>query len=250
MLLEDKGKPTKYSSLRLNYDIVIDNEKFTLKKLAHHLGFYTILFQEKIKEAEIIYDTDKKLLTGSGLIIRKKLSPKRAYFSLVRISSMNNLANREKKDFLGECEPNDQPSDFPVQIADAINKIFNNLFTINVVDIVKHCTPYIRIDVGGNRYRLLSGTGYEVSLAFENLKVRDVRSGKKAKTRIFSLKMELDPNYEKEREQILNAIERWCKELVPTQRQRFEIAEVLVKPKVSKVEEEEKKAEDEEEGEI
>lgn len=250
MLLEDKGKPTKYSSLRLNYDIVIDNEKFTLKKLAHHLGFYTILFQEKIKEAEIIYDTDKKLLTGSGLIIRKKLSPKRAYFSLVRISSMNNLANREKKDFLGECEPNDQPSDFPVQIADAINKIFNNLFTINVVDIVKHCTPYIRIDVGGNRYRLLSGTGYEVSLAFENLKVRDVRSGKKAKTRIFSLKMELDPNYEKEREQILNAIERWCKELVPTQRQRFEIAEVLVKPKVPKVKEEEKKAEDEEEGEI
>lgn len=250
MLLEDKGKPTKYSSLRLNYDIVIDNEKFTLKKLAHHLGFYTILFQEKIKEAEIIYDTDKKLLTGSGLIIRKKLSPKRAYFSLVRISSMNNLANREKKDFLGECEPNDQPSDFPVQIADAINKIFNNLFTINVVDIVKHCTPYIRIDVGGNRYRLLSGTGYEVSLAFENLKVRDVRSGKKAKTRIFSLKMELDPNYEKEREQILNAIERWCKELVPTQRQRFEIAEVLVKPKVPKVKEEEKKVEDEEEGEI
>lgn len=250
MLLEDKGKPTKYSSLRLNYDIVIDNEKFTLKKLAHHLGFYTILFQEKIKEAEIIYDTDKKLLTGSGLIIRKKLSPKRAYFSLVRISSMNNLANREKKDFLGECEPNDQPSDFPVQIADAINKIFNNLFTINVVDIVKHCTPYIRIDVGGNRYRLLSGTGYEVSLAFENLKVRDVRSGKKAKTRIFSLKMELDPNYEKEREQILNAIERWCKELVPTQRQRFEIAEVLVKPKVPKVKGEEKKVEDEEEGEI
>lgn len=250
MLLEDKGKPTKYSSLRLNYDIVIDNEKFTLKKLAHHLGFYTILFQEKIKEAEIIYDTDKKLLTGSGLIIRKKLSPKRAYFSLVRISSMNNLANREKKDFLGECEPNDQPSDFPVQIADAINKIFNNLFTINVVDIVKHCTPYIRMDVGGNRYRLLSGTGYEVSLAFENLKVRDVRSGKKAKTRIFSLKMELDPNYEKEREQILNAIERWCKELVPTQRQRFEIAEVLVKPKVPKVKEEEKKVEDEEEGEI
>lgn len=241
MFLGDKGKPTKYPTLRLNYDIVIDNEKFTLKKLTHRLGFYTILFQEKIKETEIIYDTDKLLLTGAGLIIRKKMSPKRTYFSLVRLSSMNNIRNREKKSFLGECEPNDQPSDFPVQIADAINNVFNNLFTVNLVDIVKHCMPYIRIDIGGNRYKIISGTGYEAELSFENLKAKDVRSGRKGKTRAFSLKMELDPNYEKERQQILDVIERWCKELVPTDRHRFEIAEVLVRPREPKAKSDSKK---------
>lgn len=234
MFLGDKGKPNKYSTVRLNYDIIIDNEKFSLQKMTRKLGFYTILFKEKIKEVETIYDTDKNLLTGAGLIIRKKVTPKRAYFSLVRVTSMSNIQNREKKSFLGECEPKDQPSDFPVQIADAINKVFNNLFTINVVDIVKHSTPYLRLEIGGNRYRIISGTGYEAEIAFENLKVKDVRTGRKGKKRIFSLKMELDPNYEKERQQILDVIDKYCKELVYIDRHRFQIAEVLVKPPVVK----------------
>lgn len=234
MFLGDKGKPTKYSTMRVNYDIIIDNEKFTLQKLTRKLGFYTILFEKKIKEVEIVYDTDKFLLTGAGLIIRKKNTPQRTYFSLVRVSSMSNIENREKKSFLGECEPHDQPSDFPVQIADEINKIFNNLFTINVVDIVKHCIPYLKIDIGGNRYKIVSGTGYEAEISFEDLKIKDVRSGKKARKRVVSLKMELDPNYEREREQILDVIEHSCKELVQINRNRFEIAEVLVKPPVPK----------------
>lgn len=234
MFLGDKGKPTKYSTMRVNYDIVIDNEKFTLQKLTRKLGFYTILFEKKIKEVETVYDTDKFLLTGAGLIIRKKSTPQRTYFSLVRVTSMSNIENREKKSFLGECELHDQPSDFPVQIADEINKIFNNLFTINVVEIVKHCTPYLKIDIGGNRYKIVSGTGYEAEISFEDLKIKDVRSGKKARKRIVSLKMELDPNYEREREKILDVIEHNCKELVQINRNRFEIAEVLIKPPIPK----------------
>lgn len=240
MFLGDKGKPTNFSTLRLNYDIIIDNEKFTLQKLARRLGFYTILFDTKIKEVETVYDTDKYLLTGAGLIIRKKTTPQRTYFSLVRISSISGINNREKKSFLGECEPNDQPSDFPSQIADEINKIFNNLFTINVEEIVKHCTPYLRIEIGGNRYKIVSGTGYEAELSFEDLKVKDMRTGKKGRKRIFSIKMELDPAYERERQQILDAIEKDCKELVLIERNKFEIAEVLIKPPVPTMTEQDK----------
>lgn len=235
MFLGDKGKPTTYGTVRLNYDIIIDDEKFTLQKLTQKLGFYTVLFDSKIKDVEVVYDTDKKLLTGAGLIIRKKITPKRTYFSLVRVSSMNNIQSREKKSFLGECETQDQPSDFPVQIADAINKIFNNLFTINVVDIVKHCTPYIRIELSGNKYKVVSGTGYEAEISFENLKVKNARTGRKGKQRIFSLKMELDPNYERERQHILDTIDRYCKELAPLNRNRFEIAQILVEPPVVEV---------------
>lgn len=242
MFYGDKGKPTKYSTSRLNYDIIIDNEKFTLQKLARNLGFYTILLSEKIMEVETVYDTDKKLMTGAGLILRKKHTPRRTYFSLVRVSSMKNVKNREKKSFLGECDINDQPSDFPVQIANEINKIFNNLFTINLVDLVKHSKPYVRTEITGNRYKIVSGTGYEAEISFENLKVRDMRTGRKAKKRVCSLKMELDPNYEREREQILDVIERYCKELVLIDRNHFEIAEVMIRPPVVKqLTEEEKK---------
>ncbi|MBE7075751.1 MAG: hypothetical protein E7375_01615 [Clostridiales bacterium] len=232
MFLGDKGKPNKYHAMRLNYDIVIDNEKFTLQKMTRKLGFYTIIPEGKIKDVEMVYDTDKNLLTGAGIMIRKKHTPKRTYFSLVRTVSMANIQNRERKSFLGECEPKDQPSDFPVQIANEINKIFNNLFTINLVDVVKHCTPYIRTEISGNRYKIVSGTGYEVEMSFENLKIKDMRTGRKGKKRIFSLKMQNDPNYEREKERILEVIDKYCKELVPVERNRFEISQVVVRPPI------------------
>lgn len=232
MLLEDKGKPNKYPTTRLNYDVVIDNERFTLQKLSRNLGFYSVIFDGKIKEVETVYDTDKKLLTSAGLILRKKNTPERSYFSLVRIVSLADLHDRERKSFLGECEPNDRPSDFPVQIADEINQIFNNLFTINLVDVVKHSTPYILMSITGNRYKIICGTGYEMEASFENLNIKDVRTGRKARRRIFSLWFENIPKYEKEKQEVLDTIDRHCKELVLMERNRFEIAEVAINPPI------------------
>lgn len=71
MLLPDKGKPTKYSTIRKNYYIIIDDERMTTRKLRNNLGFYSIVSDGVIKEEEVVYDTDKKLLTGVGLVLRK-----------------------------------------------------------------------------------------------------------------------------------------------------------------------------------
>ena len=230
MFLGDKGKPTKYPTIRKNFYLIIDDERMTVRKLITKLGFWTVIPDGKMNEREIVYDTDKKLLTGVGLILRKKITPNRSYFSLVRVNNLNtSLQLREKKSFLGECEANDQPSDFPTQIANEINNIFNNLFTINLVDIVKHSSPYINIEIRGNRYKIVSGTGYEVTASFEDLRIKDERTGRKGKKRIFSIKMEDDPNYEMEREHLEGIISRYCKELAPVVKNRFEIAETVVK---------------------
>lgn len=238
MFLGDKGRPSEFHHRRRNYDIIIDNERYTLQKLSQNLGFYSVRFDKKIKNFQIIYyDTDKKLLSGAGLILRKKITPQRTYFSLVRLSSLENLENREKKSFLGECDKFDQPSDFPVQIADEINKVFNNLFTVNLVDIVKHCKPYLQVELEGNNYKIRSGTGYECDASFETMIVRDLQTRRKERVRNFSLEMEEDPNYEEERKEILDVIERKCKELFFINRNRFEIAESAVKiPEISEEE--------------
>lgn len=232
MFLGDKGQPGKFNTVRHNYDILIDNEKRILSKISRNIGFYSVVYSGKLKKVETIYDTDKYLLTGAGLVIRKINIPERTYFSLIRISEVSKVSSREKKYFLGECEPKDQPSDFPVQIADAIQNVYNNLFTINVVDIVKHTSAYIITEMSGNVYKIISGTGYEAEMSFETWKVKDARTGKKVKIRNFSLDFALDPAYEKEREHILWVVDRYCKELVPLNRNRFEIAEVAVRPRV------------------
>lgn len=232
MFLGDRGTPNKYATRRHNYDILIDNEKMTLSKISKNLGFYNVIYTGKLHKTETVYDTDKNLLTGAGLIIRKINTKERTYFSLIRVSDVAQVSNREKKAFLGECEPKDEPSDFPVQIADAIKLAFNNLFGINVVDIVKHSTAYITTEISGNVYKIVSGTGYEAEMSFETWKIKDHRTGKKVKIRNFSLDFELNPSYEKEIEHILHIVDRYCKELVPLDRNRFEVAEIAVRPRV------------------
>lgn len=233
MFLGDKGEASKYRNVRYNYDILVDNEKAILRKLSEKLGFYDIVFDTQLKDIEISYDTPTNLLSNTGLIIRKKIDNKRSYFTLIRISDLRtNQQDRERKEFLGECEPKDQPSDFPVQIADKINEIFNNLFTVNLVDIIKHTKPYLVIEVRGNRYKIISGTGYNAELCFETLHVRNMHNGKKAKIRNVSVAFTLLPEYEHERNEILGAIDKYCKELVPLNRNHFEVAEVAVRTRV------------------
>ena len=236
MFLGDKSAvKEKYRNVRYNYDVLIDNERASLTKLSKNLGFYDIVFDEKIKDTEIYYDTPTNLLSNTGLIIRKKICPKRAYFTLIRISDLRRVEDRERKEFLGECEPKDQPSDFPVQIADKINEIFNNLFTVNLVDLIKHTTPYITNEMSGNRYKIISGTGYEAEVCFEWMKVKNFHNGKRARIRNFSIAFALDPNYEKERAHILRVVDRYCKEFVPLTKNHFEVAEVAVKTRVPKI---------------
>lgn len=232
MFLGDKGSKPRYRNVRYNFDVLVDNEKMTLSKLSQNLGFFDIVFERKLKEIETYYDNAGNLLTNTGLIIRKKTTPKRSYFTLIRMSDVRNFVDRERKEFLGECNTQDQPSDFPVQIADKINEVFNNLFTINLVDLIKHTSPYIVCDVTGNRYRIVSGTGYEAELCFEWLNIKNVRTGKKAKIRNVSVAFTMDPDFEKERQHILWTIDRYCKELVPLNHNHFEIANIEVKTRI------------------
>ena len=234
MFQGDKGKPSKFKTVRYNYDILVDNEKMSLAKLSSRLGFYSIEYAGKINEVETVYDTANFLFTGVGIVIRKKHTPKRTYFSLVKINSLKNSRNSDRKEFLGECDPNDQPKDFPVQIADKINQIFNNLFTVNLVDMIKHSSPYVINEVTGNLYKIHSGTGYEAELSFETMKVKNARTGKKERVRNFSIVFPMDPNYEREREEILRAVDLYCNELVPLDRNKFEIAEIAVRTRVPK----------------
>ncbi len=233
MFFGDKGSAEQVNTQRRNYFLIIDNEKETIRKLINHLGFYSVIFEKNIKEQEIVYDTDKNLFTGVGILLRKKITPKRAYFSLVRINSLNTSTQaREKKYFLGECDKKDNPSDFPTQIAEQLNQIFNNLFTVNVMHIVKHAPPYISTTITGHKYKVISGTGYVMKFEFQNLSVVNLRTGVKAKTRIASVDVDDNPKYEEERKHLFWVIERYCKELAFVNKNRFEIVENLVKPKV------------------
>ncbi len=242
MFLGDKGKKSKFQNIRRNYDIYEKNEKKTLNKLDRALNFFNLSPKSKIKETEIVYDTPNRLFTSTGLILSKKILPKRNYFRISRSNMIKDVSTTETKHFLGECELKDEPRDFPAEIAKGLNDFMPNLFAVDLLTIVSHLEPYVKIDITGESYQLSSGTGYSATLSFEthkytNLSKQKIKNSRQnMKKRIFSVEMPNDPTFIEERRQIMTAIEKNCKELVPFDRNRFEIAKALLFPQVKEVE--------------
>lgn len=236
MLAEiNNSQASRFNSIRIYYEIFTKKEDIIRQKFEKNMPFYSIAYNKKLNEKEIIYDTEKKLLTSANLVLSKRILPERTYFRILKVSSIKNqIIKNEKKTFLGECDKTDEPKNFPNQMADAINRSFNNLFAIDLNEIVKHLSTFISIEVKGDEYKIFCGTGFSAKLSFEDHVYRNEINKKKVKSRVCSLKMDNNPLYEKEREDLLRAIDKYCKELVPMKRNRFEMAYVKLFPPIPK----------------
>ena len=217
--------------IKYHYDMIRDNESAILDKLDRELGFYRIYFEKKIKGLEIIYDTPNNLLSSAGIVLSKQFESGKVFFKVRKLSYLpTELRKPGEKYYISECAPNETPKDYPLQISTAINNLFSNLFTIDLVDVVKQTAPKYEIKIKGNLYALTSGTGMKGQIVFENAIYKNYITGKKVKRQGATITLPSDAALKKEREEVLNAVERKCKELLIYNASRFEIAERLLKP--------------------
>lgn len=223
----------EYTPIKIHYDMIRDNEAQVVEKLDRELKFYRILFQKKIRGLEIIYDTPNHLLSGAGIVLSKQYDNGKAFFKVRRISYLpTEFRKPSQKFFLTETNKKESPKDFPLQIATSINNAFSNVFTIDLVEVVKQTVPRFEIKLKGNLYSLTSGLGMKVQIVFEKVIYRDCASGRKVKHQSMTLTLPGDPSCKREVEEIQAAIEKSCKELLRYNESRFEIAERLLRPRV------------------
>ena len=224
--------PTEIPGVKVHYDMIRNNEKQILEKLDRELAFYRIYFYRKINGKEIIYDTPNNLLSGVGLVLSKQFEDNRVFFKVRKLSYLpTELRKPSQKFYLAECNGNESPKDYPLQISSAINNAFSNIFTIDLVEVVKQTIPKYEIKIKGNLYELASGTGMKGSIVFEKVVYKDLLTGKKVKRNGATVTLPGDPSFKKEADEVLAAIETRCKELLIYKESRFEIAQRLLKPK-------------------
>lgn len=230
--MKSSDKIEQEDQRKIHYYIVGGNFKKILKKLDKELHYYRILFDSNIVGSEVIYDVPNNLLTGAGIILSKQFQDGKLFFKVRKISQLPGGYKRPSQKFtLGESEVGEHPKDFPMQIANAISNAFANVFTIDLVSVVRQTVPKIQIDVKAKKYNVFGGTGYRCSFLCENAIYRDLETNKKVKRPGFTVNIPIDEKYEKENKIILAAIEHGCKELVGYEQSRFEIAERLLHPK-------------------
>lgn len=237
----------EYTPIKIHYDMIRDNEAQVVDKLDRELKFYRILFQKKIKGLEIIYDTPNCLLSGAGIVLSKQYDDGKAFFKVRRISYLpTEFRKPSQKFYLSQTNNRETPKDFPLQIATAINNAFSNVFTIDLVEVVKQTMPRYEIKLKGNLYSLTSGLGMKGQIVFEKVVYRDCINGRKVKHQSVTVTLPGDPAYKREVEEVQNAIEKSCKELLRYNESRFEIAQRILRVRTPMTKEERKAAEEKE----
>ena len=223
------------------------NFKKVFKTITSNLPFYRFEHVGKETEKEIFYDVPDDLLSTAGLILSKWYSNNKIYFHVRKISTLVGAMKRPSKKFLfGSCEEIDQPKDFSLQIASAIENSFSSPFTVDLDSIVKQTRPIIEVKVESDKYRIVCGTGYRAEMLYENAEYKDVKTGKKVSRLGVTFKFPLEEC--EETTEILDIISKKVFGLALFDNSRFEIAQKLLYSQPNE-EEEIVYDEDEEEGE-
>lgn len=226
------AESNEISERKFHYDLIKGNEAKTVDKLNLNLGFFSFRYKTKMKATEIIYDTPNDLLSSAGIVLSKQYEQDKTYFKVRKISHLPSDVKRPSKKFeLAKCGSKESPRDFALQVATAINNSFSNIFTIDLSEVVKNTVPKIEIMIKGNLYEINGGTGFRASALFEQAVYKDLTTNKKVKREGMTLSVPVDDRYQKETEDILEGIERYCKELIPYRESRFEIADRVLHPK-------------------
>lgn len=220
---------------KVHYYYIGKNYKKVIKKLDQNLNYYRLEDQGKFDGKEIVYDVKSNMLSNAGLVLSKQYEGDEATFKVRKISTLPGEFKRPSKKFqLGRADDSETPRDYALQIANAIGDSFSSAFTVDLVSVVRQTEPRIEILVTGRKYKIIGGTGYEAHMLYEIATYKDVASKKKVKRVGFTLKLPKEEKYETENNEVMDAIEKYCKELVCYEASRFEIAKRLLYPEAPK----------------
>lgn len=224
------------SEKRFHYDMLKNDESKVVDKLNLNLGFFSFRKKSKFKAVEVVYDTPDNLLSSAGIVLSKQFEANKTYFKVRKISKVrSDIAKKSQKFEIAKCNAKQNPKDLAIQVATAINNYFSNIFTIDLSDVVKNTIPKIEITIKGNLYEVIGGTGFKGAVLFEKVTYKDLITHKKVKRSGFTFSCPNDNNHEKEVEEILKGIERHCKELIPYNESRFEIAQRILHPSGTRI---------------
>lgn len=207
------------------------NFKQVFQKITENLPYYRFEKAGKESEREIFYDVPDGLLTTAGLVLSKWYNGNKIFFHVRKLSKLVGAMKRPAKKFLfGSCEEIDQPRDFSLQIASAIENSFSSPFSVDLDSIVKQTRPIIDVDVQSEKYSIICGTGYRAEMLYENATYKDLKTGNKVSRLGVTFKVPLEER--EETDEILDTLSKKVFGLALYDNSRFEIAEKLLYSKI------------------
>ncbi len=225
-------KNISQEEIKSHYELVRDNEKEVVRKLNANLGFYTFRPLDSLKEKEVMFDTADERLFSVGIILSKQMKEGKFYFKIRRVSKIkSHFLKPTQKIEITNGGKKASPKTFAVQIAQTIDSFFPNTFSSDLTEIIKRVVPKIEIVTKGESFGIAGGTGFKGSMVMQKVSYKSLITKRKIKKKEVEFIFPSDKKYEKDREELKFGIEKHCKELIPYNETRFEIAQNFLKPR-------------------
>ena len=199
--------------------------------LQNILPMYTFDAQESFKSKEVYLDSPNNLLLSAGIILSKTTEKNKAFFKVEMEKLKTNktsLVQRTEKIFVHNVGLKDKVLDHSFFLANGIKAMFSTQFYIDLDNVLKLIVPKIELKIKKSTFKVFAGNGFKAELLFEEIAIKNYES--KRGSNLYTLTVtQLSQLQAKEFDEFTSKIEKYCKEIMPTQDSKYEIVKRMTK---------------------
>ena len=225
--------------LQKRYYVFNSNTIKSFIKMCDGFTAYTLEKPTKSKSTDIFYDSSKKILEENGLLLRKRIMGSKSIIKLKRrfnepqhfYSDALRKHEREK-----EVATKDPLSKHFFFLNNALNSIFNTPLNFDPDKLFEQMKVILTIDIKETSWKVFGAGGFKAVINHDVLKMQNYQTKRKNTCELIPVKMLSADSTLPYFEDFITKIQKHCKEIFFTQDSRYEIAQRMTKPLMTKEE--------------
>ena len=114
-------------------------------------------------------------------------------------------------------------------LTDGIKQMFTTQFYIDLDNVLKTVVPKIEMDSKKTIFKVFSGRGFKGEMIFEDVSIKNFETKRTAFTMMLTIRQLSGRFDNSDFEDFTSKIEKYCREVMPTNDTKYEIAKRMTK---------------------
>lgn len=210
--------------------------KTTINKVLQLQGLlreYTFIPEDRSVQKEVYLDSANNLLKSAGVILSKSTENNKAQFRVemerYQTGSKRNALKRAEKVFVHDIGMRDTVKDHMFFLTDGIKQMFTTQFYIDLDNILKTVVPKYEMTSKKGYFKVFSGRGFKGEMIFEEISVKNFDTKRTNSFIMLTIKQISAKFDNKDFDDLTAKIEKYCREVLPTNDTKYEIAKRMTK---------------------
>lgn len=216
------------------FEMFNEDSKAKVLELNSFFGKYIMHFEEKINKTFVYYDTPNHDLLKSNIVLYKTIIGNFTELNMAneKISSTYRYSLRTNyKHFTKQIKPHDSILKHKQFLIDNFTNMFMSSINFDPEFLMRKLQVAYVIKTTSTEYRSMNVTGLKITYSFDQDIYTNNFNNQSVKSNILTIYQHSSENTDEDFENLMGKLQRYCKELTPTNDTKIMIARRLTVPK-------------------